>query len=1493
MCLFTHFAAGALAGGLTGSVGLGALAGLASHAVLDVLPHYDHPDWRLELGGGIAALLLLLVMPFASWAAVIGGIAGMLPDLENLFQKLGKLRRDQFVYPTHTGLLKHGRPLGPGNLAVQAAIFVVCFAVLGLARAGAARAQDVPAQEVPAAAMREPAAVMGDPVVRVVSQAVDRTVIRVDFPVVGAPDDWQAVTWEAIEFALPPAIDDLDDGIGGRQLLLPPRLDLSVAVPTRALPQLTVTDVRWWREPDTALEPAALVRVHAPAVYRGVPLAGCEVELAVAGGVPASVVLELWHPATAPYAAQVTAAGGGDKDLAEPIPAGVVNTDLYTSLRRGSLELAPARAAAKAEPFDPFAATSRWVKLSVPQTGLYRLTGQQLLGFGVPVGDVDPAKLRLYRGGGLALELDPEYPDSLQADRTGLNEVAIEVRDGGDGEWNLDDEIRFYGVGTSAWLDRFTPGALPLEHYDHPYASEATYWLTWAGDATPTPLPGTPRRVVAVNAPALGGQVVDTARLRLHLEQQYVDSPGVVADNWTWDTSITSSRTESFNLRTPLAGSTARFVADVRGMYDTSTSFVFTAKAWLNADQGQSGSTTFGYSGQNDSLRVRVFGESNAIVGGSNTFTLQNASTSAGTRKPLALDSVGILYWTALTLDPAFGQLDFAHWGEQVPAPATATDLRLALAGGTQAVVWDVTRPDSALAMTGTAGSGQVTFGLVRQPGEDRHFVAAGATNLLAVGSGSRVLPVSLLDDDADVDYVVVAAAAFSSAAEDLAAHRSTRLAGVASPRARAVTAESIYDNFSGGQKDPLAIRNYLHRLYDQGGQRLRYACLLGKASRDYRNYRGRVPFAEIYDLVPTVLRQHFPRFALHESRIVPFASDDAFGAFDSPPPLNVSGWMRDLDLPDIACGRLPAMTVQEARELVDRVIAYDSQTEPGLWRNTVLLTADDVYRPSSGQTPISSEDIHMREAEYLSGNLLPVSLDVAKVYAIDFPFPPSSQVKPACRSAINAGLNAGSTLFYYVGHGAEDNLADEQIFRTSDIANLGNGGRRPVFVAFSCDVGVFDSPSRVSMAEEFVAARAGGAIGAICASQVSWSQENNAITRAFFRSLFPLRQVTPERTLGEALRLGKAQMASYLSRANSQRYNLMGDPAQRLPHPVGDLTLAAGSVDTLRAGARQAVILDGPGKALLGAGDAYSLLVQDSSAPQTYVISNSGSTVFTQTWLEAGAPIFDGQGTLGDGDHAIPFKVPSQIRYGELGRVRLLVESADGDHVAVQSLPAVRGATGAVDDVRGPAIRLAFPDGRFRVRPGDQLTATLTDTSGIAILGTSPGNSLLLELDDTGRMTNVTSSFVYDPDSYTRGTVVFPLPADLAAGPHRAALYASDALGNVGTDTLSFQIVPASVVGIEDVTLFPNPTPGPCRLLFELSDPMAVQWDIYTLAGNRLRTLREEFSEAGPRILEWDGRDHRGDEIANGTYLYVLRGNGASEDGREITKTGKLVIMR
>jgi len=62
---------------------------------------------------------------------------------------------------------------------------------------------------------------------------------------------------------------------------------------------------------------------------------------------------------------------------------------------------------------------------------------------------------------------------------------------------------------------------------------------------------------------------------------------------------------------------------------------------------------------------------------------------------------------------------------------------------------------------------------------------------------------------------------------------------------------------------------------------------------------------------------------------------------------------------------------------------------------------------------------------------------------------------------------------------------------------------------------------------------------------------------------------------------------------------------------------------------------------------------------------------------------------------------------------------------------------------------------------------------------------------------------------------------------------------------------------------------------------------------GSRVTSMREDFGAPGPGIMRWDGRDQRGDEIANGTYLFVLRGLGAAEQDADLIKTGKLVIMR
>lgn len=1485
MCLFTHFAAGALAGGLTGNVWFGAAAGVASHAVLDAIPHYDHPDWRLELAAGVFSLLLLLLMPFATWAAVVGGIFGMVPDLENLFQKLGKMRRDQFIFPSHTGLIPHGRTLGPRTLVWQLAIFVFCFGLLGILNPGTALAAPV----------TDAQPVMGDPVVRLLSSDLYTTRIEVTCPVLREPGSWSSVILENVQWGAEPyAVQDEE----GNVTALPPRLALNIAVPTRGAFTTKVLGVSWWKEPVSAVSGSDLASFGAPAVFREVPLTGCNIPLGINGGILRSAVIEISHQPSGKYSRQIQAASQGDseyKNTSVPTkaPAGLLNPELFNALALGGqFILKSDKADSPRGQFNHFDLTGNWVRLSIDENGLHSLTGQELSAMGVSAAGVDPEKIRLYRGGSIGLDSDPEIAEADQAQRVGLHEVAIQVLDGQDGEWNLDDEIRFYAYGTDFWTDRANASARHLEFYNHPYENNGVYWLTWENLSTPSPIGGSPLRVAEVNTPAGGGSNLSMAKMRLHMEQQSLEGFGLCVDDWVWDNNIYYTKTLSFDLHTPVPDSAATYVVDYRGHSHGQNSvdlYMFTADAWINDELDSIQSSSIQSLDQQDSLRIRLVGSSLAMVEGANVLSFK--STNPARTWPLVLDSFDIFYWANLDLAQIGGQLEFAHWRELVEFDGQQVNLQMTVPTSGNVILWDVSDVGDASVLTGEINGTQLTCGITLDSTLDRHFLVTAENELFRVAEGQVEHPVDLRGTGADAHYIVIYADGFEAPAQNLADFRGSFLPGISNPKATYVAISDIFDSFSGGQKDLFAVRNYLKWIYETGGANLQYVCLLGNATRDHRNYKNLAPDADLIDLLSADRRNYFPLNVSRTERNSTYGSDDSYVSFDSPPGIY------DTDFPDVAIGRLPAVSLSEANNLVDRMIQYSTSTEPGLWSNRFLMVADDCVsrRFTSWPDPNSSEHWHTLQAELLSNEYLPGSIDLNKVFGVSYAFPPGSGIKPQASQDINILLSEGVTVFHYVGHGAVNNLADERMFQSQDIANLTNGMKRGAFIAFSCDVGVYDSTARRSMAEMFLLSASGGAIASICASQVSYIQDNNVLSNAFYSSLFPEQRVSGLQTLSEALLDAKSQMNSLYWRHNSQRYNLLSDPALSLPNPVDDLEFASTSLDTLRAGARQVAVLE-DGGLMLGAGDSYSLKVEESGYQEGYIYaywdSSGTKTPRWNSFFQNGSSVFEGHGTMNSSELRVPFKVPVQLRYGDQARLRLILNSLDGPHSANTLVSAVRQATGPTNDLVGPQINLAFENNRYRVKPGTQLTATLQDTSSIAILGTTPGNSLLLEFDDSGFMTDVTGSFIFEADSYTDGKISFPLPGDLALGNHQAALHASDVLGNVGNDTISFVIVADSIVGMESVTLFPNPTPGPCRLIFELSDPMAIKWDIYTLSGHRIKSM-EETMTAGPQLISWDGRDDQGDEIANGTYLYVLRGNVAGDADRDITETGKLVIMR
>lgn len=1315
--------------------------------------------------------------------------------------------------------------------------------------------------------------VMEQPRIETVAAGDGATLLRADFPgreapVAGAALD--AVAW-------PGARDIYDDGLNPPREL-PVTVTAVVALPDRAAPRWSVTGWTWLREPDAPVDVAAQVSVDAVRVLRGVPVVGVTVRPETpGGGVLARVDLRLDHPPRGEYAtalAAVPPADGKRGAATAPGRDALANPGLYDRLHAG---LAAARrpAAKDGEPH-AFQRSQNWLRLEIAATGVHRLSGFQAGAAGLDLATADPATFRLYRAWPEALPLDPEADGSWQEDWDGLTETALDLGEVG-AAWSADELLRFYAVGPDAWRDRTDPTAGRLERREHPFSNVTVYWLTWEAFGTPSPFPGAPLRLAAAARPAHGLAPTTSHLKRLHLEEQVVEAHGYVEDQWVWYSTVSATRPLSVTTGDAVVGRPAFFQAEVSANYTRGDggSLQNRAEVWLNDDLANAAETVWSVSQEDDSLRIRVAGWSDALRRGANTLTVANTAVGEP-RLNLMLDSVDLLYRAELA--KLGGALPFVHWGDEVAAAGTPVDLALAVPAGRDVTVWDVTDPAAPVALTGTTGTGGVTLGLTRDPETDRHFLAFEADDLLSPAGVTRRTPGVLRGFDRDVDYVILYPQPLAAAAQRLQAHRASRLPGVAAPRVAAVAAEDVYDAFGGGVRDPLALRNFLKWTWLGGEGRLRSVCFLGDASRDHRDYRGIFP-----DLLPTWLNVKFPAL-MNDYSSFPFASDDRLVSFDTPP-------LASYDAPDLACGRLTVRTLAEALARVDRIIAYDVAPAPGSWRNRVVLAADDLTQPS---TPTDFESMHQNMAEELADDFLPETLDLTKVYLLNYPNTSGSQYKPQARQDARRSWNDGLTMFHYIGHGSDDVLADEQLFLTDDIFGLNNGARRGVFLAFSCDVGIYDQVTKQSMAEIFVSQEGGAAIAAIAASQVSWVSPNELLTRDFYAALFPGRTVDPDRTLGEALWLAKvavADLARPFDIANSQRYLLFGDPMLSLPQPAGGPSLAAASLDTLRGGRREEAVFVLSDHGLTpGAHVTYDLLVQEAREDLRY---QRPGEVRHVDWWQPGAVTFHGTGAVADDTLRVPFKVPLQLRYGEHGKVRLIVNTSETEAVAAAlDLPVVQAATGVTDDVRGPSIALAFADNRYRVKPGTLLHAVLQDTSGVSILGTNPLNSVLLEFDGSGVLTDVSDAFAFDPGSYTSGRLSVPVPDDLASGDHDVALFASDVLGNVGSDTLSFKLVAGGVAEIADATVWPNPTPGPTTLVFELSDPMDVTWSIYTVSGHPVWSATRAFATGGPQTMAWDGRDAEGDEVANGVYLYVLKGDWA-DDGHPVTVTGQVVKMK
>jgi len=316
----------------------------------------------------------------------------------------------------------------------------------------------------------------------------------------------------------------------------------------------------------------------------------------------------------------------------------------------------------------------------------------------------------------------------------------------------------------------------------------------------------------------------------------------------------------------------------------------------------------------------------------------------------------------------------------------------------------------------------------------------------------------------------------------------------------RAVAVEDVYSEFGFGESAPEAVREFISYTYHHWRKpSLRYVLLLGDGTYDFKDY------------LATGVSNRVPPLMVKTSYLWT-ASDAGYGS--------VNG--EDV-LPDVAVGRLPAKTVEEARVMVEKVLAYEAA---GSLSGPAVLVADNGDQAGDFEA----------DAEEIAAGLL-ASRNLRKIYL-------GRLGVELTRAATLEAFDSGAGLLSYLGHGGIRLWASENLFSTTEVSRLEPQPQQPVVLTLNCLNGYFHFPYFNSLAEELVKAEGKGAIAAFSPSGLSLNGPAHLYHQALLKEILS----------GKHRRLGDALLAAQAAYADSgafpellRIYLLLGDPALTL----------------------------------------------------------------------------------------------------------------------------------------------------------------------------------------------------------------------------------------------------------------------------------------------------------------------------------------------------------
>jgi Peptidase family C25 len=1095
-----------------------------------------------------------------------------------------------------------------------------------------------------------------------------------------------------------------------------------------------------------------------------------------------------------------------------------------------------------------------WYRFAIQKNGVYKITYDFLKKNGIDLAGVDPRTIQLFGNAGGMLP----QPNSTPRPND-LTELAIFVSGEDDGVFNSDDYILFYGEGA----DRVDYDVnRDIFFYEHNlYADENFYFLT-VGDVNG-------RRIEAQESlPGSFPSINDFDDYVFHEK----DLHNILKSGREWygeTFDVTTSMTLPWKVTGIEPNSTVKFVSEVMAQSGAGSSFTVFINNSQVGEQSILPISGYQYAVKGQVKRDTFSVDSSVILAGNNSsldiryqYNKQGTGPSTGYlnfflvsfKRALSMAQDQTIFRSASSLGNAVSTFTLS----QVSEPITIWDIS------------DMSQPkqQSFSVMNNKASFSTGTTTL-------KNFVAF--TERISQPMYAGKVPNQDLHSMLTPNLLIITHPLFRAEAERLAMHRRQQSGWTVA----VATTDEVFNEFSSGRQDVSAIRDFAKYLYDKNPDQLKSLLLFGRGSYDYKDHLAyNTNFVPMYE----------SRSSLYP--LDTYSSDDYFGFMGN----QEGNWgeeITDYSTMDIGVGRLPVKSPEEAADVVDKIITYETnQTLLGNWRKQIVFVADD-----------GDNNLHQQQADQLAQFVSSQhpEFDTRKIYldAYQQILLPTGEAAPDANKRIEETLDQGALIINYTGHGAEKLWAQERIFDDFMIETLTNKNF-PLFVTATCEFGRQDDPGQISSAELCVTRKNSGAIGMVSTARPVNSSTNFELNKAFYNALFePDGNATP--TLGEVFRRTKNNSINGVSNRN---FSLLGDPSLQLAIPKLATRItsisSANSVDTLRALSHVFVtgeIVDDNQEKITSFSGVLQAVLYDKETNFTTLGNENAPFTFSQ-WSNA---LYRGKANVVNGDFEFEFIVPKNIAY-QLGKGKLSLyaydKSARVDAGGAELNFVVGQSDNNVDDdVTSPDISLFMGDTTFRnggiTSPDTRLIARLSDLSGINISAYGIGNNLIAALDEKHTFV-LNDYYESDVNDYMHGWVFFPLK-ELAPGKHTISVKAWDTHNNLGEASIDFVVSKGDALAIELFGNYPNPFVTSTTLFFthnRSGDDLMTTLSIFDVTGKLLKTqeLTVPSSPYEVKLLELDRQGDFGENLKAGLYLARLIVRSLT-NGSKNERVTKLII--